>query len=119
MTDDASGLLALARRVDALERRDLARRLSRRDLDVLARLLPAIGGVYGSDAFLVREVIASADPGVRLVRGDLSAKALGKLLARAAGLAVDGLVIERVGVEDGAVLWAVRAVASTGSKFPE
>jgi len=109
MTDDASGLLALARRVDALERRDLARRLSRRDRDVLARLLPAIGGLCGSAPWLVREMFD--DPGVRLVRGDLSAKALGKLLARAAGLAVDGLVIERVGVEDGAILWAVGAVA--------
>ena len=105
------GLRDLAQRIDALELRDLARCLSRRDRDRLAALLPALAGRFGSTPILVREVIASADPGVRLVRGDLNAKRIGRLFSRAAGLAVDGYVVERCGVEDGATIWSVRAVA--------
>ena len=104
-------LIGLASRVEALEARDAARRLSRVDRDRLRAILPAITGAFGSSTFLVREALASDAPGLRLVLADVAARSLGRLLRRATGVPVDGYVVERVTVEDGAVLWRVEAVA--------
>jgi hypothetical protein len=82
--------------------------LTRADRAVLAKLLPAIGGVFGSEPFLSSEVCEHDEPGLRLVCTGISIRSLGRLLRRAAGVAVDGYMITRVAVEAGAVLWSVR-----------
>ena len=84
--------------------------LSRPDLDRLGTLLPVIAAEVGSEAFLVREVIAAESAGLRLALGARSGKALGRLLRRAEGQPVGGLVVERLGQEGGAVLWRVLKV---------
>jgi hypothetical protein len=86
--------------------------LSRRDLERLERLLPAWAGNRGSEAVLVRELLEAH--AIRLVLGDdTTARALGKLLAAAAGVSIAGYVVNRVGSEDGAALWTVAEVVST------
>ena len=85
-------------------------RLSRADRAYLAKLLPAIGGAFGSELFFCRDVIESDSPAVRLVRGKLTAKALGKLFSRATGVPVAGYLVTTDGVEAGANLWRVKQV---------
>ena len=87
--------------------RDQPSRLTRTDRETLARLLPAIGGVYGSDTFLAAEIATHRAPAIRVARGTLTARQVGRLLKRAEGTAVDGYVVTRLGAEDGAVLWQV------------
>jgi hypothetical protein len=86
--------------------------LSRADLALLGRLLPAIGGALGSEPFLARDLFASA--AVRLVLSGLNTRQIGRLLRRAEGHTIDGYLIERVTVELGAILWRVVQVP----KFP-
>ena len=81
--------------------------LSRADRDVLAKLLPAIGGAFGSEPFASRDVLSAA--GVRVVVRGLSPKRIGKLLSRAAGSPVDGFMVERCGLEINVALWRVMA----------
>jgi hypothetical protein len=89
--------------------------LSRADLALLGRLLPAIGGALGSEAFLARDLFEHESAALRLVRRGLNAKRIGRLLHRAEGHAIDGYLIERAGVELGAILWRVVQAPETGS----
>jgi hypothetical protein len=103
-------LVAGQRRIiELLERRDTTRAtpLSRADRAHLARLLPAIGAVLGSELFNSAEICEHEAPSLRLVCAGLSAKQFGRLLRRAADVAIDGYMVERQGIEAGAVLWRV------------
>lgn len=82
--------------------------LSRADRAVLARLLPAISrGAFGSELFLTADVFASDNAALRVARRGLNARQLGRLLRRAVGTPIDGLVVERVASEAGAVVWRI------------
>jgi hypothetical protein len=82
--------------------------LNRSDRAQLARLLPAIAGVYGSESFACRDLVGDdAPPALQLVTGGLEAQQLGSLFARAAGAVIDGFVIDRAGSELHARLWRV------------
>ena len=48
---------------------------------------------------------------VRLVVGGLSVKQIGRLLARAEGMPIGGLLVERCGIEINVALWRVLAVS--------
>jgi hypothetical protein len=103
-------LVAAVLRVEAKLDRLLAQRrpastLSREDYTRLARLLPAVGGQLGSEPFIASEVIEHDSPAVRVAARGLSARQLGRLLRRATGQPVAGLVIERLGSEAGAAIW--------------
>ena len=50
-------------------------------------------------------------PGLRLVLRRLSAKSIGRLLARADGVPIDGWLVERCGVEINVALWHVVSVS--------
>ncbi len=93
-------------------RRDFAAnrsgRLSADDRELLARLLPAIGGARGSEPFCTRD-IADEHPELRQIIGKLSIKQLGRLFARAEHIDVDGYLVQRAGVEINVVLWRVVA----------
>ena len=90
-------------RLDVLEARRSSR-LSQADQDRLGRLLPVLAGAFGSAEFLTREVLAHESVGLHLVVRDLSARSLGRLLRRAAGVPVGGLLVERLGQADGGAL---------------
>jgi hypothetical protein len=92
------------------------RTLSRREWALLERLYPAIGGAFGSERFASRDLAAS--PTLRLVLGGRSVKTIGRLLARAVGIAIDGFVVERCGRELRVTLWRVVAVVSDNEKPP-
>ena len=82
--------------------------LSREDRALLTRLLPAIGGAVGSELFNSAEICGEYDAAaLRLVCAGLSARQVGRLLRRAAGTPIAGYLVERVGLEAGAVLWRV------------
>lgn len=81
--------------------------LSRADRALLARLLPTIGGAFGSELFLTRELFESESAALRLVLRGLNAKQVGRLLRRAEGQTIDGYLIQREGLELRAVLWRV------------
>ena len=81
--------------------------LTRADLGVLTRLLPAIAGAFGSELFTSRDL--AADAGVRVVLRGLSIKRVGKLLSRGAGIPINGLMVERAGHEINVNLWRVVA----------
>ena len=83
--------------------------LSRVDCDRLSRLLPAIAGALGSDSFASRDLLTHESAAVRLVVHDFTAKKLGRLLLRAEGVPIDGLRVQRAGVELGVVLWKIAA----------
>jgi hypothetical protein len=86
--------------------------LSRTDQARLARLLPAIAGALGSEEFTSRDLACHSAPALRLVLRGLSAKSIGRLLARADGVpTIDGWVVERRGVEINVALWRVVAVS--------
>jgi hypothetical protein len=67
--------------------------LNRADRDLLAKLLPAVGGAFGSEPFTSRDLVDAA--GVRVVVRGLTVKQIGQLLGRGAGTPINGLVIER------------------------
>jgi hypothetical protein len=83
--------------------------LSRSDVDRLAKILPVCGATFGSELFAMREVTASASPGLRLVCKGLSTKQLGKLFRRGEGRPIGGFVVVRDGVEDHVILRRVLA----------
>jgi hypothetical protein len=77
--------------IRAIVREELAARvrpLPRVDHAVLARLLPALGGAYGSDEWLASEAVQH--PALNPVIGGWPAGRLGKLLRRATGVIVNG-----------------------------
>ena len=83
--------------------------MTRTDRAVLARLLPAVGGVYGAETFTARDLVEDDRPAVRLVVRGRSVKRLAKLLARADGLAIDGLTLHRMGLECQITTWRIVA----------
>jgi hypothetical protein len=112
-------LVAAVLRVEAKLDRLLAQRrpastLSREDYTRLARLLPALGGAIGSEPFIASEVIEHDSPAVRVGCRGMNARQLGRLLRRATGQPVAGLVVERLATEAGAVVWRVLR-----AEFPE
>lgn len=96
-------------------RADLARQgrpdstLSRADRAQLAQMLPAIAGVYGPETFSARDLVEDDRPAVRLVVQGRSVKQLGKLLARADGVAIEGLMLQRQGREYQVTQWQIVA----------
>ena len=87
--------------------RQPASHLRRRDWDRLARILPAAAGLWGSQLFTSRDVVAA--PALRVVVGGLSPKSVGRLLARGAGIPIDGYLVQKHGVELRVALWSVEA----------
>ncbi len=81
--------------------------MSREDKDRLCKILPAVVGAWGSEPFASRDL--ATDPGVRVVLKGLSPKQIGRLLSRAVGIPIDGLVVERAGTEINVCLWRVMA----------
>lgn len=81
--------------------------LSRADRGLLAQLLPAIGGVLGSDLFLVRDLFEADASALRVALGALTRKQVGRLLRRGEGQPVDNYLVERQGTETHATLWRV------------
>ena len=81
--------------------------LSRADRELLAKLLPAVGGAFGSTPIASRDLLT--DTGVRVVVRGLTVKQIGQLLARSVGTPINGLVIERAGSELSVCLWRVGA----------
>jgi hypothetical protein len=96
----------LRQRVQALEQHRSP--LSRTDGATLPRLLPAIVGAIGSTAFVVDELLPL--PAVHMVLPEWTAGRLGKLLKRATGTVIDGLLVERMSTENHAVVWRVVGV---------
>ena len=90
--------------------------LTRADRLQLGRLLPVVAGVFGSEPFLSRDLFEHDSAALRLVCRGRNARRLGRLFQRAAGQVVDGLMVERAGVELGAILW--RCVGVPGSPLP-
>jgi hypothetical protein len=95
----------------ALEQQRRPSSLSRRDRELLVAMLPAVAGALGSDPFASRDLAADSSPGLRLVLRDLSVKQIGRLLARAEGIPIEGWLVERCGVEINVALWRVVAVS--------
>jgi len=81
--------------------------LSRGDRATLARLLPVLGATYGEDGFTSRDCAEDEVPGLRLVVRQMSAKAIGKLLARADGVAINALTVQRQRTEFQVIVWHV------------
>jgi hypothetical protein len=93
-------------RADQRERRP-ASSLSRADRAVLARLLPAAGGVFGSEPFLTRDLFESDSAALTLVLRGLNVRQVGRLFRRGEGQAIDGYMIQRDGKELNAILWRI------------
>lgn len=81
--------------------------LTRSDGKQLSRLLPVIGGVFGSESFLARELFERDAPALRIVLDGLSTKAIGQLFKRAENIPVDGFMVQSDGTELNTVLWRV------------
>ena len=75
------------------------------DHTILARLLPALGGRYGSGVFTVKEVLENIV--FRELLGDMSPSRLGSMLARAVDRDFAGLTVVRSTTEHNARLWAI------------
>jgi hypothetical protein len=84
--------------------------LSRTDRATLTRLLPAVAGVLGPETFSARDLAEDDRPAVRIVVQGRSVKRLGKLLSRADGIAIDGLMLQRQGLEYQVTTWQIVAV---------
>ena len=97
----------------AVERQGRAPSLGRIDLETLATLLPAIDATLGDHPFVAREIVHHRT--LRPLTRNLSVKGVGRLLARADRIAVDGLAVERIGTETNATLWRVRTLVSSVS----
>jgi BMFP domain-containing protein YqiC len=104
----AARCAALEARVAALEAAEQQRQqrqrvagLRRGDAAFLVRLIPALRSLMGSEEFLARDLVDSEHPlVVRLVAGR-SKKTLGRLLARAEGVAIGEYAIAGCGRELG------------------
>lgn len=99
----------------ALEQRPRPSHLTRGDRDRLAAILPAAGGVFGSELFLTRDLFASEAAALRLVLRGLNPMQVGRLFRRADGQAIDGYLMQRVGCELNTALWRIVRVHG----FPE
>jgi hypothetical protein len=114
--DLLSELVALHRQDIELQRQILAAlehpqravsAMSRGDRAILARLLPAAGGVFGSEPFLTRDLFESDSAALTLVLRGLNVRQVGRLFRRGEGLAIDAYMIQRDGVELHAILWRI------------
>ena len=65
--------------------------------------------MYGAETFTARDLTEDDRPAVRLVVRGQSVKRLAKLLARADGLAIDGLMLQRVGLDAQVTTWRIVA----------
>jgi hypothetical protein len=76
-----------------------------------------VAATLGSELFTSSELVEHQAPALRVVCVSLSAKAIGRLLRRAArdGTPICGYLVERQGVEAGAVLWRILEVP----EFPQ
>jgi hypothetical protein len=76
------------------------------DIDLLAKLLPAAGGRFGSSPFRTKDLLT--DPGISGLKLG-SQQAIGNLFAKAAddAVIVAGLSVERNSKEHGAMLWLI------------
>src|SRR5687768_15733086 len=81
--------------------------LTRADRKQLSRLLPVIGGVFGSELFLARELSERDAPALQIVLEGLSTKAIGQLFKRAENIPVEGYMVQSNGTELNTVLWRV------------
>jgi hypothetical protein len=108
---EARGLSAGQAAMLALLERGQSSTLSRSDRAILARLLPPIGGVFGSELFAVREIFESESPALTVALRGLNLKPVGRLLRRAIDQPVDGYVVQREGTELHAALWRVVKIA--------
>jgi hypothetical protein len=81
--------------------------LSREDRALLARLLPAIGGVMASELFVTRELFEHEAPALRVALGGLTVRKVGRLFQRGEGQLVEGYRIQREGDELHVALWRV------------
>jgi hypothetical protein len=94
----------------ALERPREVSPMTRADRTKLAALLPALAGALGSEPFASRDLVADdAAPALRVVLKGLTVKQIGRLLARAEGMPINRLMVERYGVEINVMLWRVVA----------
>src|SRR5438132_13682735 len=97
---DRALLLVIIGRLDRLEslvsRLSPETRFSRHDRLVLIRLLAALYATYEAAPFTARDVLEAAT--LRPLCLDRSAKALGKLFARASGVFINGVMVERYGL---------------------
>ena len=92
---DLRGRVA-ALEAEAAERR--RRRLLPGDPAFLARLLPALSGCWGDESFLVRHLLE--EDRLASVSDGHSAKSIGKLFARAAGVPIGAYVLVDLGWND-------------------
>jgi hypothetical protein len=84
--------------------------LTRADRDRLARMLPAVMGVFGSEErFSSRDLAEDTRPAVRLVVRGLSVKKISKLFGRADGIPINGLMVQKQGEEFQVAVWRVVA----------
>jgi hypothetical protein len=102
-----------------LERRERpASVLTRADVAVLRRLLPAVVGALGSLPFASRDLVSDESPGIKLVLQGCSVKTIGRLLSRAAGIPIDNWIVERCGAELQVTLWRVLGVSVSHHEKP-
>jgi hypothetical protein len=100
-------ILATLLRLEAAQtRRSSTSTLTRRDRRLLIVLLPPVAGL-GSEWHTARELLE--EPAVQAVAGDLTARELGRVLRRATGVPIDGLVVEAGDTEMHRMLWRVLA----------
>jgi hypothetical protein len=90
----------LKARVHRLEKKDQAEKVRA----LFSRLLPAIGGRYGDNAWTVSEILA--DKVLREVAGNISPDKLGSLLSRAGEDHIDmTLSVEKIGKDHNKTLY--------------
>jgi hypothetical protein len=72
-----------------------------------------LAATFGSDVlFTTHEIRQSDQAGLHLVTRGISARRLGKLLARACGHAIAGYTVQRVGEESHRAVWRVLGCVS-------
>jgi hypothetical protein len=115
MTEFEHAVLAELRAIRiAISQRELSVTVKKStDGAILAKLLPAIAGVFGSSSFKVSEALAY--PAIRELTGHQSPDKLGALFARNAGRPIDELVLERSKRERGSTLWLIQRTISPPS----
>ncbi len=93
-----------------LEERQTPSSLSRQDRAALGRILPAIGGTFGSQWFACRDLFEEDSAALRLVLAGYNTKKVGQLFRRGEGQVVDGYVVKQGQRELNAALWRVLRV---------
>lgn len=126
-TDVAVVLRTLVRDVAELQRKvaDLearARRLAPADVTAASALLPVVVQIIGNATFTVADLLtfaATPSAGADMLYSAIATasgridrttgKRIGKLLRRLNGAVVDGLTVERHGIEAPGAVWSVKA----------